>query len=211
MSEKKKKNSFDSREYWSNRYENGGNSGAGSYGRLAQYKADFVNKLVTDESISNVIEFGSGDGNQCSMFEIEEYTGIDVSMRAVKLCNQRYTGKRPIRNFFHADDPAISNKKAPLVMSLDVIFHLIEDDVFNRYMETLFNASTKRVLIYSSNEEQEVPVEHVRHRRYTDWIEYNRPDFIIEKEEDNPYPYQKGIEKQTSFASFKLFVKKEGA
>ena len=56
-----------STEYWKNRYNLGGNSGDGSYGELAQFKAEFLNKFVTDKNIKTIIEFGSGDGNQLTM------------------------------------------------------------------------------------------------------------------------------------------------
>ena len=34
-----------SNEYWEQRYKTGGNSGAGSYNRLAEHKADIINLL----------------------------------------------------------------------------------------------------------------------------------------------------------------------
>jgi hypothetical protein len=51
---------------WENRYKANGNSGAGSYGVLCEYKAKFINKFIIDNNCKNVIEFGSGDGNQMS-------------------------------------------------------------------------------------------------------------------------------------------------
>jgi len=98
--------------------------------------------------------------------------------------------------------------KAPLTMSIDVIFHLVEDDVFENYMKTLCGASSDLVLIYSSNDNKESGVSHIKHRKYTDWINQNRPEFSLIEEMANPYPYTTGSdEKITSFASFKLFKK----
>jgi len=53
-------NGFNSKDYWNERYSLGGNSGAGSYGRLARYKANIINGVVSENSISRVIEYGSG-------------------------------------------------------------------------------------------------------------------------------------------------------
>ncbi|GAJ08100.1 unnamed protein product, partial [marine sediment metagenome] len=53
-----------SREYWESRYAGGGTSGAGSYGKPAEFKAQVLNSFVKDNGISSVIEFGCGDGNQ---------------------------------------------------------------------------------------------------------------------------------------------------
>lgn len=64
---------------WENRYKTNGNSGAGSYGVLCEYKAKFINKFIIDNNCKFIIEFGSGDGNQMSYFEVQKYTGIDIS------------------------------------------------------------------------------------------------------------------------------------
>ena len=47
-----------SADYWEARYRDGGNSGAGSYGRLALFKARFLNDFVRSENVQSVIEFG---------------------------------------------------------------------------------------------------------------------------------------------------------
>src|SRR5690349_10767553 len=50
--------------YWESRYARGGNSGPGSYGRLAAWKAEFLNDFVRDNEVKSVVELGCGDGNQ---------------------------------------------------------------------------------------------------------------------------------------------------
>ena len=42
-------------EYWENRYKKSGNSGAGSYGRLAEFKADVINNFIAENKITSVI------------------------------------------------------------------------------------------------------------------------------------------------------------
>ena len=62
---------------------------------------------------------------------------------------------------------------AELVLSLDVIYHLVEDDVYCKYLTNVFSSAKKFVVIYSTNEE--VPgilhSRHVRHRNFTRHIE----------------------------------------
>ena len=53
-----------SEAYWQRRYQDGQGSGAGSYGQLAQFKAEYLNRFVAEHAIADVIEFGCGDGNQ---------------------------------------------------------------------------------------------------------------------------------------------------
>ena len=71
-----------SAQYWDDRYRLAGNSGAGSYGRLADFKANVLNEFVAREKIASVVEFGCGDGNQLSLSRYPRYTGFDVSEHA---------------------------------------------------------------------------------------------------------------------------------
>src|SRR5690242_8181522 len=59
--------------YWERRYQNKGNSGVGSYGEKAIYKANFLNAFVAEKEIKSVIELGCGDGNQLGYFKFREY------------------------------------------------------------------------------------------------------------------------------------------
>ncbi|WDH99000.1 hypothetical protein PUW24_09050 [Paenibacillus urinalis] len=71
--------SFDYIGYWENTYKNGGNSGAGSYGMLAEFKAEVINRVIALHKLTRVIEFGCGDGNQLSYMDYKKYLGLDVS------------------------------------------------------------------------------------------------------------------------------------
>lgn len=75
---------FSSAAYWEQRYRAGGHSGAGSYGRLAAFKADFLNALIRDNAIATAtaIEFGCGDGNQLALLDIPDYVGLDIAPAA---------------------------------------------------------------------------------------------------------------------------------
>ena len=75
---------------------------------------------------------------------------------------------------------------------MDVIFHLIEDEVYHDYMEKLFNASTKHVIIYSSNTNKQIStdVNHFKNRKFTQWIEKYKPDFKLIKSSKNKYSYK---------------------
>ena len=42
---------FNSGEYWENRYKANGNSGAGSYNRLAEFKAEVINGFVKENNM----------------------------------------------------------------------------------------------------------------------------------------------------------------
>lgn len=199
-----------SADYWQARYAQGGNSGSGSYGRLADYKAQVINALVETRKISSVIEFGSGDGNQCSLLTVPNYTGVDISAQVVQACRTRFADRKGWV-FLTDEEYRAAPVRAELAMSLDVIYHLIEDSVFETYMRTLTAASTRFVLIYSSDHDAGTNAEHVRHRAYSDWMRQHAPDFALVESLAQPFPLLPGSDRRTtSFAAFKLFERMVG-
>jgi hypothetical protein len=173
-------------QYWKERYQKGGNSGDGSYGKLAEFKADILNSFVSEQSIKSVIEFGSGDGSQLSLAHYPKYTGVDISPDAINRCRARYANDIT-KEFILSEN--YRSEKAELSLSLDVIYHLVEDSVFNSYMEKLFAAATRFVIVYSSNtsEQHGLQLPHVRHRTFTHWVEQNMRAWTLIKHEPNPY------------------------
>lgn len=193
---------FISGDYWENRYRAGGDSGAGSYNRLARFKADVINRFVAERGIGSVIEFGSGDGAQLKLANYPSYTGVDVSHTVLEITRKTFAAD-PTKRFIHTDE-LTSADRADLSMSLDVIYHLVEDAVFERYMQQLFDAARRFVIIYSSNTDRGSDAIHVRHRKFTDWVEQMRPDFSLIGQEPNPYPEAGDID-NTSFADFYFY------
>lgn len=190
-------------EYWEQRYRNGGNSGAGSYSRLAAFKAEVLNHFVATHHVDTVIEFGSGDGAQLTLAAYPRYTGVDVSNAAVESTRQRFAAE-PSMRFIHTSE-LTPGDRAELALSLDVVYHLVEDPVFDAYMRQLFDAGTRYVIIYSSNTEKSWPNPHVRHREFVSWVQTNRADFELAEVIPNRYPYSTSDPENTSFADFYIF------
>lgn len=167
--------------YWEKRYRKNGNSGKGSYGKNAQYKAAILNRFVAENNISKVIEFGCGDGNQLKQFQFPSYIGLDVSPTAIQKCKDIFKDD-PAKSFFLYNDKTFAGNagtfKASLSLSLDVIYHLVEDEIFEAYMHHLFSASTGYVIIYAWDV-AEGKKYHVRHRNFTLWIENNIHGFQL--------------------------------
>lgn len=44
-----------------------------------------------------------------------------------------------------------------------MLYHLVEDSIFESYMASLFDSATRFVVNYSSNKEQDDVLRHVRH------------------------------------------------
>lgn len=197
---------FSSGQYWEKRYQKGETSGYGSYGRLAEFKAKIINKFIEDEGVERVIEFGCGDGNQLSMLRVKSYVGVDVSSTIIDKCKDRFKGDAS--KLFLTNDEYLKNPlKGELSLSLDVIFHLVEDDVFERYMNMLFCASTKYCIIYASNSSTMIDSAiHVRHRKFTDWIKNNINYWRLAEIIHNKYPHNGEINpKNHSFSDFYFY------
>jgi hypothetical protein len=201
-----------SQEYWESRYAKGGDSGAGSYGKLAEFKAQVLNSFVKDNGISSVIEFGCGDGNQVALADYPAYIGLDVSKTAIEMCKERFAHDKTKRFFLYDPDCFVdmnSGFRAELALSLDVIYHLVEDRIFELYMRDLFSAAEKFVIIYSSDSDVNHPSQapHVKHRRFSEWVKVNLPEWKLSRRIENKYPFAE-IDSRTGIcADFFIYEK----
>lgn len=197
--------------YWEERYARGETSGAGSYGRLAGFKAEILNDFVARRSIGSVIEWGCGDGAQLALARYPRYIGLDVSRTAVANCIARFASDSS-KSFFLYDPACFADRQelfsAELALSLDVIYHLVEDVVFERYMDLLFGSATRHVIVYSSDRDEPTPAAHVRHRKFTDWVASRLPAWRMADHIPNRYPES---EPGGSFADFFVFERVPGA
>jgi SAM-dependent methyltransferase len=195
--------------YWEERYHEGGNSGAGSYNRLAEFKADFLNSFINNKNIKDVIEFGCGDGNQAMLIKYPNYIGLDISKSAIHICIEKFINDSS-KSFFLYDSTAFKDDKnifqADLTLSLDVLYHIIEDDLFEKYMKHLFSASKKFVIIYS-NDFNDRSASHVRERKFTDHVASNHKNWKLIDTVKNKYPFDPKDQDNTSSADFYIFEK----
>lgn len=178
-----------STSYWEQRYAVGGDSGAGSYGEIARFKARELNAFVREQGIRSVLEFGSGDGHQLSLADYPSYVGLDVSRTAVNKCRDLYVGDKS-KEFYLYDSLTWRQqdfRTADLTMSLDVIYHLVEDLTYRAHMEHLFDAGDRFVAIFAADNEISDSASHVRHRKFSTWIGENRPDFTLLRRVRNPH------------------------
>jgi len=194
-----------SKIYWEDRYAAGGTSGIGSYGKFADFKAEILNSFVEENSIESVIEFGCGDGHQLSLANYPRYTGFDVSPTAIALCLDRFAGDET--KSFHMLDES-SGERADLALSLDVVYVLVEHDIFEDYMRRLFNAATRFVIIYSSDTDGHSAPKgiYMKHRKFTAWIDANIDGWSLDRHIPNRYPYE-GDYRQGTFAEFFVYKK----
>ncbi|MFT5219147.1 MAG: SAM-dependent methyltransferase [Planctomycetota bacterium] len=192
-----------SSEYWEKRYASGGNSGVGSYKNFAAFKAEILNAFVVKHDVKSVIEFGCGDGNQLLLANYAAYIGFDVSHTVIDSCKAKFLtdASKTFKQMAEYD-----GETADLSLSLDVIYHLVEDDIFENYMRALFKSANRYVIIYASDSEENEGYEgtHVRHRKFTKWIKENISNCKLIQHIANKYPYE-GDYTRGSFADFYVY------
>jgi SAM-dependent methyltransferase len=190
--------------FWETVYREGGTSGPGSYGRLAEFKAEILNEFVRTRNIQTVIEFGCGDGNQLQLARYPEYVGVDVAAASIRRCSALFA-QDSTKHFYRADALPKDLGMFDLALSLDVIYHLIEDSIFDDYMRRLFGVSQRHVIIYSSNYDALAEGPHVQHRKFTTWISENARDWQPEGFVANRFPYNAQRLHETSFSDFYFY------
>lgn len=170
------KRGFDAIAYWNQRYQDGGNAGSGSYGTRSKVKATVFNVFVSANNIQSVCDFGVGDGHQWSLFTDQvRYIGLETSDFIVtKLRETDFVKKNPNFSVELFDGTAsnvgsVLSSPVDLTMSMDVIYNLVDDEMFHEHMTGLWNWSNRYILIYSSNKDLTVGG-RMRHRMWTKWL-----------------------------------------
>lgn len=187
-------------EYWEQRYAAGGNSGAGSYGEIAQFKADVLNGFVAERGVGSVIEFGCGDGHQLSLATYPRYFGLDVSRTAVRMCIDQFRDDES-KSFAYYEPSLFLNHgavTADLALSLDVIEHLVEDELLEAYLRDMRAAATRFLIFFTEDQKTNPGAAHIRYRDVADWSQ-RLPGWQLVDKIENPL---KGPDTQADFFVF---------
>ncbi|CAE8603182.1 unnamed protein product [Polarella glacialis] len=149
------------------------------------------------QPVDSMLDLGVGDGCQMLMLlktmpQLARVWGLDVSRTIVNALQTFVPGKEELLEtfqplggeldvqFFHYDGfvlPAeLERERFDVVLSLQVIMHLLEDELFEAYMRILFSLSKKYVIIQNDNVAHPT-LNHLRGWRFTDWVERNAQDW----------------------------------
>jgi len=205
----KKEKDFKSGNYWESRYKQGGNSGSGSYNHLSEFKAEVINKLIEEKQFSSVIEFGCGDGNQLSLLKPDNYIGLDVSATVIKQCRKKFAGDAS-KSFFLYNHECFVDKagifRRDASMSIDVLFHLVEQEVYETYLEHLFSSASKMVIIYAADLDIPQRTSHELFRKFTKDIERKFTGWQLKEVIKNKYPSKDYEDENGSLADFFIYT-----
>jgi SAM-dependent methyltransferase len=198
-----------STEYWIKRYEKQGHSGSGSKGKLRKFKAQIINAFVKVKNIQSVIEFGCGDGSQLQLASYPKYLGLDVSPIAIQKCQVLFKDDS-IKTFklMSQFDGFIDGRDWDLGLAIDVLLHLIEQDIWEHFLWDLFTVSNQWVIIYDTNKDNSSLLGCQRHRNFTKWIQENIKGWSLAKRILNDFPEENGkASEDTSSADFYIYKK----
>lgn len=198
---------FDPLAYWNARYARGEGPGSGSTGRLLDYKATQVRRTIQRLGARTVIEWGCGDGALIPAIVAAgvRYTGVDLSPVALALARRR-APPLTLRLWTWADLPPLPPHD--LALSLDVLYHLIDEAMFTDYLTRLF-ASAPAVLIYAHDADVAEYRDHIRYRAFTPWIAAHAPGHVLRESLPNPFAYDPAHPEQgatTSESQFYFFA-----
>ena len=135
---------------------------------MVNFKVEIINKFAEENGIDSVVEFGCGDGKQLKFSNYPAYIGLDISRKAVAICKETFADDR--NNFFlytpYCFNDTAKRFKADLALSLDVVCHLVEGDIYITYLKHLLGSGVKYVIVCASdkNESGKVCERHVRYR-----------------------------------------------
>jgi FkbM family methyltransferase len=204
---------YGTKEYWDSRYKSGGSSGEGSYGRLRDHKSYVINQFALSYGISGAIDLGCGDGNQLSSFQFQSITGFDISSEAIKICKNKFQGddSKKFEIYSPAEWNCENKNLTSLSLSLDVLFCILEDDLFHVYLTQLFDLYNRFVIIYSDNTNEKTDnTPYIKHRNFTDWVKSNRPDWTLAGFLPNRFPVVQGENgSNKSFCNFYIYSRHE--
>jgi len=204
------KEAFNSAGYWEGRYNQGGNSGEGSYGQLGDFKASVLNDFIKEHDIQSAVEFGCGDGNQLAKIAYPKYIGLDVSATIIKKCIEKFIQDKTKSFFLYDRDCFADNGKifyTDMALSLDVLYHLIEQPVYETYLQHLFASGSRFVVIYSPDQDAQI-ASHENHRKFTSDVERLITGWELFNTIENPYKPAAGKVEEVSLANFYFYKRK---
>lgn len=130
--------------YWEERYKQGGVSGEGSVDKYRTWKWKIIDCYV--KNIDDVVDVGCGDISFWLGRECKKYTGVDISQTVI----DKNKLLRPNWEFIRASsDKFLEKLNSEIVFCFDVLFHIMDPEIFSKTLENICQYSSKFVFIYT--------------------------------------------------------------
>jgi len=197
-------------EYWNNRYKTGTGAGAGSKGRLLDFKVQTIQKLIDRYDAAFVVDMGCGDGAVAARLDIKnEYLGLDISTIAIDKANQSAKENHSFHCYYPSHQKGLP-KAFDIAISIDVIIH-IEGEERKTHLKHLFALAEKAVIIYGvDGGYPELSLEpHMCYDEFVPYIRENFKGWDIVDEIGNDYSATKPDDPEGSYCSFYVFERND--
>jgi hypothetical protein len=116
-------------------------SGIGSRGKIVPLRRKLL-KLIGIEDAESVLDIGFGDLEVITPFEIDDYSGVDIS----KECVIKAKEKRPQGKYYHYSEKELVDPH-DLVICLDVLIHQDSLSSFNELIDYLIRKTKRRLVV----------------------------------------------------------------
>jgi len=185
------------KDYWDQRYAEGGDSGWCSVGKLREWRHKIVSKNTSLKNKS-ILDVGCGDLRFWQGFKHQDYTGLDISSVIIT----KNFNNRPEWKFLCVDASKVElTRKYDVVFCFEMLFHIMSEEAFIGILKNL-NRWTGEMLFISCWSKRPDPFVHEHyqaHYQLEDYLQY-LPDLQLK----NRYTNKKGLR-----ALF-VFKRKEG-
>lgn len=141
--------SYEYERYWESRYASGARGAGGPVplGKEASWVNERIVDVVKEVGADTVLDVGCGSMVRWDKLPVkpDNYTGVDVSAKAVDMAHERY----PEATFFVADLAEDSVPEADVVTAIDFFPH-VKPEHFPMVMKKVFGAARKAVIVKTS-------------------------------------------------------------
>ena len=166
-------------DYFNSRSLKGHKSGWGSVGQWGELKRSMLDFIWPFESM---LDIGCGDMICLSSFKPFvnnrfSYFGIDGSSSIIAKAREKY----PLHLFYQATISELIkgdlNKKYDVIVCCDLLFHIIEEDLYEQFLSWLFGSSARHLLLtYLRVDEEEGQTSDEGHFVVRDFGKIEIPD-----------------------------------
>ena len=166
------------RDYWNQRYTDGGDSGRCSVGKLKEWRWKIIKKHMKIKDKS-VLDVGCGDLRFWDGVKHTDYTGIDISSVII----EKNFSIKPEWKFICEDaSEAILNRNYDIVFCFEMLFHIMTEASFICILQNLNTWAGEMLFISCWNQRPE-PFVYPHYQAHYQLEEYFHflPDLVLKK------------------------------
>jgi len=157
-------------EYWNERFKLRKNVGWGSHPKSNWYKQkkDAVRRVLDKDNVLKVLDICCGDCKfiaELPQFQNNsiEYVGIEPT----KSIYNQITKEFPDKTFLNITIPELikttMNEEFDLIICYDMLFHLVDDKLYDDFIKWMFNRKTKFVIVSYSDVPEKIQKSEAGH------------------------------------------------